>query len=89
MEAADYIYNVNYYNSIFYLNYIKIIKRRITKRDSKIILLTKYVVGANPNPPKNPRRALKKGNVMAINIVRAEINGMKQIRNLHIVILYS
>ena len=34
--------------------------------------LTKYVVGANPNPPKNPRSALKKGNVMAIKVVKAE-----------------
>ena len=36
--------------------------------------LTKYVVGANPNPPKNPRSALKKGNVTARNVVNAEIS---------------
>jgi hypothetical protein len=33
--------------------------------------LTKYVVGAKANPPKNPRRAPKKGKVMATNIVNA------------------
>lgn len=33
--------------------------------------LTKYVVGANANPPKNPRRPPKKGKVMAMNIVNA------------------
>jgi hypothetical protein len=33
--------------------------------------LTKYVVGAKAKPPKNPRRALKKGKVMATNIVNA------------------
>lgn len=33
--------------------------------------LTKYVVGAKANPPKNPRRPPKKGKVMAINIVNA------------------
>jgi len=33
--------------------------------------LTKYVVGANANPPKNPRRPPKKGKVMAMNIVSA------------------
>ncbi len=35
--------------------------------------LTKYVVGANANPPKNPRRPPKKGKVMATNIVNAEM----------------
>lgn len=34
--------------------------------------LTKYVVGANANPPKNARRPSKKGKVMATNIVNAE-----------------
>jgi len=34
--------------------------------------LTKYVVGANANPPKNPRREPKKGKVMATNNVNAE-----------------
>lgn len=33
--------------------------------------LTKYVVGANANPPKNDRRPPKKGKVMPINIVNA------------------
>jgi hypothetical protein len=33
--------------------------------------LTKYVVGAKANPPKNPRRPSKKGKVMAMNIVHA------------------
>lgn len=33
--------------------------------------LTKYVVGANAKPPKNPRRPPKKGKVMATNIVKA------------------
>lgn len=36
-------------------------------------LLTKYVVGAKANPPKNPRSSLKKGSVMATNIVKPEI----------------
>lgn len=35
-------------------------------------LLTKYVVGAKANPPKNARRPPKKGKQMAINIVNAE-----------------
>lgn len=34
--------------------------------------LTKYVVGANANPPKKLRRSSKKGKVMATNIVNAE-----------------
>lgn len=33
--------------------------------------LTKYVVGAKANPPKNPSSAPKNGNVIAINIVKA------------------
>lgn len=36
------------------------------------MLLTKYVVGAKANPPKNPRRPPKKGKQMPINIVNAE-----------------
>jgi hypothetical protein len=34
--------------------------------------LTKYVVGAKANPPKNPKRPPKKGMVIAMNIVNAE-----------------
>jgi len=34
-------------------------------------LLTKYVVGAKANPPKNERRPPKNGKVMAMNIVNA------------------
>lgn len=34
--------------------------------------LTKYVVGAKANPPKNPRRPPKNGKVIATNIVNAE-----------------
>lgn len=37
------------------------------------LLLTKYVVGAKANPPKNPRSPPKKGMQMAINMVRAAI----------------
>jgi len=33
--------------------------------------LTKYVVGAKANPPKNPSRPPKNGNVIAMNIVNA------------------
>lgn len=36
-------------------------------------MLTKYVVGAKANPPKNPRSPPKKGKVMPTNIVNAEI----------------
>ena len=36
-----------------------------------IYSLTKYVVGAKANPPKNPRRPPKKGNVIPTNIVKA------------------
>ena len=35
--------------------------------------LTKYVVGAKANPPKNERRPPKKGKVMPMNIVNAAI----------------
>lgn len=34
--------------------------------------LTKYEVGAKPNPPKNPRRSPKKGKVTPTNKVKAE-----------------
>ena len=42
-----------------------------TEFSSKLLGLTKYVVGANANPPKNPRRPPKKGKVMAMNMVNA------------------
>lgn len=35
--------------------------------------LTKYEVGANPNPPKKPRRSPKKGKVTPTNNVNAAI----------------
>jgi hypothetical protein len=38
--------------------------------------LTKYVVGAKANPPKNERRPLKKGKVMAVNMVNAATENM-------------
>ena len=38
------------------------------------LFLTKYVVGAKTNPPKNPRRLPKKGIIIAMNIVKAAIN---------------
>lgn len=34
-------------------------------------MLTKYVVGAKANPPKNPSNPLKKGKVIPRNIVSA------------------
>lgn len=37
-------------------------------------LLTKYVVGANAKPPKNPRSPPKKGKQMPMNIVNAARN---------------
>jgi hypothetical protein len=40
----------------------------------KRVGLTKYVVGAKANPPKNPSSAPKNGNVIAINIVKAAKN---------------
>lgn len=40
-------------------------------------VLTKYDAGANANPPRNPRRELKKGMTMATIIV----NTVKIIRN--------
>lgn len=39
-------------------------------------LHTKYVVGENANPPKNPNNAEKKGKVIAINIVKPAINAL-------------
>jgi len=40
--------------------------------------LTKYVVGAKANPPKNPRRPSKNGKVIAMNIVNAEKKNEKE-----------
>ena len=37
------------------------------------LFLTKYVVGAKANPPKNPRRLPKKGISIQTNIVKAAI----------------
>jgi hypothetical protein len=34
------------------------------------VLLTKYVVGAKANPPKNPSKAPKNGRVKPTNIVK-------------------
>lgn len=34
-------------------------------------MLTKYVVGAKANPPKNPRRPPKKGTAIAMSMVIA------------------
>lgn len=45
---------------------------QIYLKKNKFYGLTKYVVGANANPPKNPRRAPKNGKVMPTNIVNAE-----------------
>jgi len=42
--------------------------------------LTKYVVGAKANPPKNPRRPSKNGKVIAMNIVNAEKKRKKRER---------
>lgn len=44
-------------------------------------ILTKYVVGANTNPPKNPTNPPKKGKVMPMNIVRAAENMQVMLRN--------
>ena len=35
-------------------------------------ILTKYAVGAKPNPPKKPRRSPKKGKVTPTNNVNAK-----------------
>ena len=43
----------------------------LKKRNLDEEWLTKYVVGANENPPKNPRQPPKKGKVMATNMVNA------------------
>jgi hypothetical protein len=45
---------------------------QIYLKKNKFYGLTKYVVGANANPPKNPRRAPKNGKVIPTNIVNAE-----------------
>jgi len=42
--------------------------RKLREQES----LTKYAVGAKPNPPKNPRRSPKKGKVTPKNNVKAE-----------------
>lgn len=48
------------------------------------MLLTKYVVGANAKPPKNPSSPPKKGNVMATNMVNAANHQIKHmIRKIH------
>lgn len=39
--------------------------------------LTKYVVGAKANPPKNPSNPPKKGKVTAMNIVNAASKDVK------------
>ena len=48
------------------------ISKEILYGNFHLLWLTKYVVGAKANPPKNPRRPSKKGNVIAMNIVNAE-----------------
>jgi hypothetical protein len=48
-----------------------IIIRKFTNID-KFLWLTKYVVGVTANPPKNPSRPPKNGNVIAMNIVNAK-----------------
>lgn len=40
-------------------------------KDKKVCLLTKYVVGANANPPKNERSPPKNGKQIPRNIVVA------------------
>lgn len=42
--------------------------RKLREQES----LTKYEVGAKPNPPKNPKRSPKKGKVTPTNNVKAE-----------------
>lgn len=37
--------------------------------------LTKYVVGAKTNPPKNPKRPPKKGTAIAMSMVSAAKQG--------------
>jgi hypothetical protein len=49
-----------------------IILRKLTNYIYNFSRLTKYVVGAKANPPKNPSRPPKNGKVMATNIVNAE-----------------
>lgn len=55
----------NIYLISFY--FFKLENNRFSKRR-----LTKYVVGANANPPKNANRPPKNGNVIPTNIVAAE-----------------
>jgi len=40
---------------------------------TNVVWLTKYVVGAKANPPKNPKRPPKNGKIIPTNIVNAEI----------------
>lgn len=42
--------------------------------------LTKYVVGANANPPKNPKSPPKKGKQIPMNIVNAVVKGNKTLQ---------
>lgn len=49
----------------------------IMKQYDRFVLLTKYVVGANAKPPKNPSSPPKKGNVMATNMVNAANHQLK------------
>lgn len=46
-------------------------------------LLTKYVVGENANPPKNPNNAEKKGKVIATNIVKPAIDPLMSTCKIH------
>jgi len=49
-----------------------IIQRKFSDYAYNFSWLTKYVVGAKANPPKNPKRPPKNGKVIAMNIVNAE-----------------
>jgi hypothetical protein len=55
-----------------------IILRKLTNYIYNFSWLTKYVVGAKANPPKNPSRPPKNGKVMAMNIVNAEKKNLYQ-----------
>ena len=56
---------------------------------NKRVGLTKYVVGAKANPPKNPSNAPKNGNVIAINIVKAaKIHHHVMLSTLFITLVY-
>lgn len=64
MEAANSIkwkFEKNYKNNIL---------RKFTIYNFS--WLTKYVVGVTANPPKNPSKLPKNGNVIATNTVNAE-----------------